>query len=402
MSDTQYEDSVISPNHNLNRGGENVAEDHARSADESLVVGDTSQRSGIAILHHRYKKYGGGERVADQLAAALDADLYTLYVTDDTREETPATPLQQNKYSGLTGRFYRRLAIENIARSIDLEHVALDDYETVITTGDFAHCYQPTDEQRHIHYLHTPNRDMYNPPEYRELAGGRLRWLKTLYFQWLRGRDKNHVHHVDHWLANSEFIADRARRHYGLEDSTLSVVNPPVNWEAFGPARPADERNDYWVTVGRLVPAKRLDVLVDAFSDRDDRLVIAGDGPDRQRLADDAPDNVTFAGYVADAKKYELVRHARGFLFMGERECFGMAVAEALAAGTPVVGAASGNIPNMVHTDENGVLARANPAAVNDALDRATEQAWNHNAIREDAQQYSRARFVQEVQEVVY
>lgn len=360
------------------------------------------------MFHHRFKHYGGGERVADALADALDADLFTLYVTDRCSDETDATPLKQDKYmSGLTGRVYRRLAVENIARSIDAEHVDLSEYGTVITTGDFAHFYLPTDEQRHFHYLHTPNRDYFNAPEYRALASGRLKPVKTLYFQWLRGRDLDHVNHVDRWLCNSEFVADRCSRFYAPPEDDITVVNPPVEWDALGPAVPASERGEYWVTVGRLVPAKRLDVMVDAFRERDDRLIIAGDGRIREELETDAPGNVEFAGYVSDERKRELIRNARGFLFAGERECFGMSVAEALSAGTPVIGVRSGNIPNMVHHGEetlesaNGVLTEPTPDAFRGALANADAAEWDHAAIREDAERYSRRRFISEVQRTV-
>lgn len=368
----------------------------------------TDKTERVAVFHHRFKHYGGGERVADALADALDADLFTLYVTDRCSDETDATPLKQDKYtSGLTGRVFRRLAVENIARSIDVEHVDLSEYGTVITTGDFAHFYLPTDEQRHFHYLHTPNRDYFNAPEYHTLAGGRLKPVKTLYFQWLRGRDLDHANHVDRWLCNSEFVADRCSRFYGPPEDDISVVNPPVDWTELGCAVPAHKRQDYWVTVGRLVPAKRLDVMVDAFRERDDKLIIAGDGHIREELEITAPNNVEFTGYVSEERKRELLREARGFLFAGERECFGMSVAEALSAGTPVIGVMSGNIPNMVHNragaleTANGVLTEPTPEGFRDAIAEADATEWDHATIRKDADRYSRERFITEVQRTV-
>ena len=356
----------------------------------------------VAVFHHRYKHYGGGERVADALADALDADLFSLYVTDDCSDKTPATPLHQEKYTnGLTCRFYRHLPVENVARSIDVEHVDLAGYDTVITTGDYAHFYLPTDEQRHVHYLHTPNRDYFNAPEYHGLAGGRLKAVKTLYFQWLRGRDLDHAGHVDQWICNSEFVADRCRRFYGPPEDDIGVVNPPVDWQGLGEVAPARERADYWVTVGRVVPAKRLDVIVDAFRELDEQFVIAGDGRSRDHLIADAPSNVEFTGYVDDQEKRDLLRHARGFLFAGERECFGMSVAEALSAGTPVIGVNSGNVPNMIRDGANGILTEASPAAFREAIEAARTVDWKYASIRGDAEQYSRARFGDEVRAIV-
>lgn len=364
----------------------------------------------VAVFHHRFKNYGGGERVADALASALDADLHTLYVGESCEDETDAEPINQSKYmDGISGRINRRLVVENLNRSVDIEHLDLEQYDTVITSGDYAHFYTPTDEQRHIHYLHTPNRDLYNPPEFRALAGGRLRFFKTLYFQWLRGRDRNHASHVDKWVCNSEFIAERAKRHYDVSTEDLEVVNPPVDWSGLGTALDADERGDYWLTLGRLVPAKRLDVLVEAFDGLDEQLRIAGDGRMRDELESESSENVAFEGYVSESRKRDLLRNARGFLFMGERECFGMSVAEALAAGTPVIGCESGNIPNFITEPEgatrttpaNGIIQEAAAENARQGVKTAAEIDWDHQSIREDARQYSRERFEREVARLV-
>lgn len=352
----------------------------------------------IAVLHHRYKAYGGAERVADALADALNADLYALWVDEDVQERTDATPLRQSRYSGL-GSFRRTVKAETLLRPAEIENVDLTEYDIVITSGDMAHCYLPADDQRHLHYLHTPNRDYFVGKEMRQLTRGRGRLLKTLLMQYQRAVDQSHAPHVDNWLCNSEFIADRARRFYGLDGADLSVCHPPVDWAAHGPAR--TDRDGYFVTVGRLVPDKRVGRLVEAFDQLNARLIICGDGRSREALAADAPSNVEVRGYVAEDEKIDLVRGAQGFVFAGARECFGMAVAEALSAGTPVVAADSGNMSHLVVDGENGYLVDAEPAAIATAVRAVQTRDWPHKQIRDDARQFSRERFGRRVREVV-
>lgn len=358
--------------------------------------------SEIAVLHHRYKHMGGAERVADKLAETLNADLYTLYITSKCADQTSATPLYQSEYmDGPTGRVRRRLAVENITRPLDLQHVDLEEYELVITSGDYAHCYLPTDEQAHWHYLHTPNRDLYNPTEFRGLAGGGARILKTMYLEWLRMQDQTHAQHVDRWICNSPFVANRCRRYYDVTATDLRVISPPIDWENLGPALKEPEREDFWLTLGRLVPAKRIDILVDAFSElSDEHLIIAGSGGQQEELEVRASQNVEFLGYVSPEQKRELLRKAKGFLFMGERECFGMSVAEALAAGTPVIAADSGNMPSLIG-ESNGELVNATPNAVARAIQDVDQTNWDYDAIREGAEQYSARQFERAIREEV-
>lgn len=352
----------------------------------------------VAVLHHRYKEYGGAERVADALAEALDADLYALWVADDLQDRTDAEPLRQERYSGL-GSFRRTVKAETVLRPPDIESVDLSSYDRVITSGDMAHCYLPSDGQRHLHYLHTPNRDYFVGEEMRELTRGRGRVLKTWLMQYQRAVDQSHAPHVDHWLCNSEFIASRAQRFYGLDRDDTTVCHPPVDWESYGPTRA--DRDDYFVTVGRIVPDKRVDRLVAAFDQLDEQLIVCGDGRSREELAATAPDNVEFRGYVDEAGKIDLVRGAQGFVFAGARECFGMAVAEALSAGTPVVAARSGNMPNLIVDGETGYLVDAEPAAIAEAVQAVQARTWDHERIRDDARQFSRTRFGEQVREIV-
>lgn len=353
----------------------------------------------VAVFHHRFKHMGGAERVANALADTLNADLYTLYVSEECRESTDARPVKQNKYTRpVVGRFFRRIAVENVARSIDAEHVRLDQYDVVITSGDYAHFYLPTDDQTHIHYLHTPNRDFYIPAEYEALTSGPLQSIKTLYFQWLRGRDLDHARHVDRWMANSSFVKARCKRFYDATEESVNVVSPPINWTELGPAK--TDRADYWVTVGRLVPAKRVGLLVDAIADLGERLIVAGSGPELEPLQEQAPKSVDFVGYVSDERKRELLRNASGFLFAGELECFGMSVAEALAAGTPVVSVGEGNMTNLVN-ENNGIIVDSTANAFREGINMANDRTWDYKAIRRAARTYSRERFAERVRATV-
>lgn len=355
----------------------------------------------IAVFHNRYKNYGGGERVADAIADVLDADLYTLWVSDSCADKTDATPLMQDRYSGLIGQFRRSLKAESMLRPSDIEAVDLGEYDTVITSGDLAHCYLPGDDQRHIHYSHTPNRDYFVGEEYRALTSGRGRIFKQLLMQYQRAVDVSHAPHVNHWLCNSELIAERGQRFYGVSQADQTVCPPPIAWDAYGPTQPTDAREDCFVTVGRLASDKNTALIVDAFTGRDEQLIVCGDGEQRDTLESMAPENVEIRGYVPEQKKIELIRNAQGFVFAGEREPFGMAIAEALSAGTPVIGVTSGNVPNLITDGGNGILTDLSVAGLRNGIDRLQSVDWSHDTIRSNAYKYSEPAFAERLKQVV-
>jgi glycosyltransferase involved in cell wall biosynthesis len=170
------------------------------------------------------------------------------------------------------------------------------------------------------------------------------------------------------------------------------VIYPPVEVERFRPATP---REDYYITVCRLVPYKRVPVLVEAFNRLDRPLLVVGDGPERRRLEAQAGPNVRFLGWVAEERLADLLSRARAFVFAAEEE-FGIAAVEAQAAGCPVIAYGRGGLRETV---VEGTTGQFFPEPTADSLTDAVRSfesrlsAYEAGQIRENALRFGRERF---------
>jgi glycosyltransferase involved in cell wall biosynthesis len=255
--------------------------------------------------------------------------------------------------------------------------------------------------QLHICYCYTPARFAWTmAPIYRDRAAAGSRWRDRLasgaqrrFREW----DLRAARRVDHFIAISRHIAGVIERCYGRG---AKVIYPPVETDRFDRAG-RGARNGY-VTVSRLVPYKRIDVIVDAFRRLPDRrLTIVGDGPERSRLARHAPANVTFAGRLDDDAAATAVGAARAFVFAAYED-FGIAPVEAQAAGTPVIayreGGSSETIRGLDDASPTGVLFDAQtPEALVDAIARFEKTAIDSDACRINAARFSAPRFRVEI-----
>src|SRR5262249_163277 len=148
----------------------------------------------------------------------------------------------------------------------------------------------------------------------------------------LRYWDRRTAGNVTRFVANSTAVAERIRRSYGRP---ATVVHPPVRTDYFTPAASDPERQAF-LSVGRLVSSKRADLVVAAFRGLPEGVVVVGEGHLLSQLRATAPENVRFVGSVDDLELRDLYRRARALVFAGEED-FGIAMAETLACGTPVV-----------------------------------------------------------------
>jgi glycosyltransferase involved in cell wall biosynthesis len=227
----------------------------------------------------------------------------------------------------------------------------------------------------------------------RGLKGWAAKWL----LHRLRAWDRHTANGVDHFVANSRFIRNRIRRLYRRD---AQVIYPPVDVESFGPG---GERDDFYLTASRLVPYKRVALLVEAFAQLPGRrLVVAGDGPERERISALAGPNVDLLGHCDDASLRELMRRARAFVFAAEED-FGIAPVEAQASGTPVIAYGRGGVTESVRGLDQprptglffDAQTPASIAAAVEAFER-NEHRFAPAACRDSALRFSTARFVAE------
>jgi glycosyltransferase involved in cell wall biosynthesis len=312
----------------------------------------------IAIVHEWLQVYGGSERVLEQLLRCFPvADLFAVvdFVPAKNRaflQGRPVTTTFVQKLPGARRLFRHYLGLMPMA----IEQLDLSGYDVVISSNHaVAKGVLTGPDQIHISYVHSPMRYIWDL-QHQYLRQSQLGWgLKALYIRWLFNRlrlwDYASAQHVDHFIANSRYIARRVKKAYGR---AASVIHPPVDVTEFTIGR---EKEDFFLLAGRFVPYKRADLVVRAFRDQPGRrLVVVGEGPEdaRVRAAAQGARNIEFRGAVPKAELVHLMQRARAAIFAAEED-FGIAMVEAQACGTPVIAFGKGGARDIIATEEDAV-----------------------------------------------
>jgi glycosyltransferase involved in cell wall biosynthesis len=302
-----------------------------------------------AIIHDWLTVNGGAERVLEQIINVLPhADLFSMidFLPEDSRGFLKQKPVHTSFIQGLpcAKRYYRNyLPLMPLA----VEQFALEKYDLVISSSyAVAKGVITGPDQLHISYVHSPVRYAWDLQHeyFREM--GLNRGLKAWLAKWMLHRvrmwDARTANGVDHFLANSHFIRRRVWKIYRRE---ATVIYPPVDVQEF----PLQEtKDDFFMTASRMVPYKRIDMIVEAFSYLSDkRLVVIGDGPELSRIKSKATPNVSILGHQSDDSLRHYMQHARAFVFAAQED-FGIAPVEAQACGTPVIAYGKGGVTESV------------------------------------------------------
>jgi glycosyltransferase involved in cell wall biosynthesis len=300
----------------------------------------------IAIVHEWLDTWAGSEAVLALLLELFPkADLYT--VVDFLAEE------DRKRFAG---RHIRTSFIQKIplARShfrkffflmpLAVERFDLSEYELVISNSHaVAKGVRTGPEQLHICICYSPARYAWDSRQtYLATAGltrGPLFWLANSALERFRIWDFQAASRVDRFVAISRYIAERIERCYRR---TAEVIYPPVDIARYAHQKTDLPRSSFYLTVSRLVPYKRIDLIVQAFATLPDReLIVVGEGPEMARIAALAGANVRLAGRLSDDERDKLLASARAFIFAAEED-FGIAPVEAQACGTPVIALSRG------------------------------------------------------------
>ena len=293
------------------------------------------------------------------------------------------------------------IVIISLLFPLAVEQFDLRDFELVISTshavakGALTHPHQ-----LHICYCFTPMRyawDLYH--EYLEPLKGLKRLLAKTSLHRLRQWDLLSSQRVDHFIAISHYIASRIKKYYGRE---ATVIYPPVDTDHF---EISSLKENYYITCSRLVPYKKIDVIVEAFSKLPDRrLVVIGDGPEMAKIKSKASSkNTEFLGYQPDEIYRALLAKAKAFLFMAEED-FGIAPIEAQAAGIPVIAYGKGGALETIIPDTTGIFfERQTPDALINAIKEfeKKEDLFFPEIIKAHAEAFNEERFKQEFKSFV-
>lgn len=358
----------------------------------------------VALVHEWLSEWGGAEKVLEAIHSLYPGSIYTLVKNpevlkgsflDDCTIHTSF--IQRLPYSKTKYRNY--LALFPMA----VEQFNLSQYEVVISSSyAVAKGVLTNANQLHICYCHSPVRyawDLYHQYlQEANLTKGLKGWLVKIILHYIRLWDYTTANRVDHYIANSAFIARRIRKVYNRK---ATVIYPPVDvdlFELYGP------KEEYYLTASRMVPYKKINLIVEAFSQMPDkRLVVIGDGPDYKKIKAIATPNIELLGF----QQFEVLRHymqrAKAFVFAAEED-FGITPVEAQACGTPVVALGKGGALETVIPYKTGLFFKEQtPECLRESIrefERIAKEL-DPKLIRENAERFSRPRFLAEFQTFV-
>jgi glycosyltransferase involved in cell wall biosynthesis len=342
---------------------------------------------------------GGGEKT---LFAALElvpqADLFTLVYNRKRFENTPID--DRDVFTSYLGKLpfaetHYRLFLPLMPQAI--ERFDLCQYDLVVSFSyAVAHGVRVKNGTRHLAYTYTPMRYAWSNINI-DGTHSRKNLVLNLLLKQFRAWDKRAAARVHEIAAISHGIAGLIRSAYERE---AQVIYPPVEVERFSSNR---KRGEYFVTLSRLFPHKRIDVIVEAFSRLNLPLKIIGDGPERRRLQRGATPNIEFLGFQSEENVALLLEHARGLICAAEED-FGIAIVEAQAAGCPVIAYKGGGALETVLEGETGVLFPEQSAvSLSEAIQefRDLMHCFRTDAIVGNAHRFSKGRFQSSFREFI-
>ena len=292
----------------------------------------------VAIVCDWLVTYAGAEKVLEQILNIFpEADIFALvdFLDEDNRsfiknKKVVTSFIQKLPKAKIKYRNYLPLM------PLAIEQLDVTTYDLVISS---SHCVAKGvitgPNQIHISYVHSPIRYAWDLQHQYLKESGLIKGVKgkiaKAILHYMRMWDVRTANGVDFFIANSEFIAKRIKKCYRRE---AAVIYPPVDVEAF---KMREEKEDFYLTASRMVPYKKMDLIVEAFSRMPDKkLVVIGDGPDFGKIKSKATNNITLLGYQPFGVLKDYMQKAKAFVFAAEED-FGITPVEAQACGTPVI-----------------------------------------------------------------
>lgn len=359
----------------------------------------------VAIVHDFLYVYAGAEKVLEQMLEVFPhADLFSVI------DFIPPADRAWLKNKPVTTTFIQKLPLARYKHRaylplmpLAIEQLDVGAYDVVLSS---SYCVAKgvicRPDQLHVSYCHSPVRFAWDlQGQYLAeagLSGSRnpIKLLKNLFarsvLHYLRGFDARSANGVDVFLANSDYIGRRIEKTYRRESET---VYPPVDvegFECFG------EKQGYFFTSSRMVPYKKMSLIVEAFTRTPERrLVVSGDGPEFEKIKRLAGPNVNLVGHQPREKFIHYMQRARAFVFAAEED-FGIVPVEAMACGTPVIAYGRGGTTETVVDGTTGVLfdeqtVESLLAAVERFEQIEAADGWDHRLISRHVEQFGVERF---------
>lgn len=373
-----------------------------RLASLSLQSANGGEEMRVAIVHYWLVSMRGGEKVVEALCDMYpDADIFTLVydekqISEKIRRHRIIPSFLQN-IPGAISRYQSLLPLMPFA----LESLDLRGYDLIISSESGpAKGIIPPPHAVHVCYCHSPMRYLWDHYHaYRSSAGMAARRLMPIIAPLLRSWDVSSSLRVDRFVANSHHVAARVSKYYRR---TASVVPPPVAVDEFTPVA---DVGDFYLCAGQLVPYKRVDLAVRAFTEMGRNLVVIGEGAkgEIEALKRLAGPTVQFLGRAPFPVLKEHLARCRALIFPGEED-FGIVPVEAMASGRPVIAFGSGGALETVIHGHTGLLFKEQSV---DSLVEAvrvfeeSELLFQPEAIRAHASKFSAHNFHASMRKII-
>lgn len=336
---------------------------------------------------------GGAENTLKEMFSLFPSPIYTLLANE-----------KEFNFPSITTSFIQKLPQKHFRKFLPLfplaiEQFDLSNYDVILSS---SHCVAKGvlthAEQTHICYCHTPMRYAWDcTHEYLREEKGLKNLFAKLSLHYIRNWDVQSSNRVDHFIANSKYVARRIRKTYGRESS---VIYPPVDTTFF---TPVSQKDNYYITASRLVPYKRVDLIIEAFAKMPDlKLIVVGDGPEMAKLRKMATPNIELLGYQSNDALKQLLQKAKAYLFAA-LEDFGISPIEAMACATPVIALNKGGTAETVLDQKTGLLFPEQTAQdIAETVRRFEKLSFDPTMISAHAATFSAERFRHEFHQFVH
>lgn len=355
----------------------------------------------VVIVQDWLTENGGAEKVLSSLLEIYpEADIYSLVDFLDVQDRQAILKGKNSTNSFIQKLPFAKKHFRNYLPlfPIAIEQLDLSAYDLVISSSyAVAKGIMTNPHQTHICYCHSPIRyawDMYHT----YIKEHNIRGLKGLLIKYvlykIRMWDVSSANRVDHFITNSNLVKKRVEKFYRREAQT---IYPPVNVEKF---TFYSQKEEYYLTVSRLVPYKKIKLIVETFNKIGKKLVIIGTGPELKEIKAMAESNIEILGYQSDEVVIHYMQRAKAFVYAA-LEDFGIVPVEAMSCGTPVICYGKGGLSESVIDGKCGVYFKEQSVeAIEDAVGRFEKvyTDFDLRVISEHAESFSKERFKSEIE----
>jgi glycosyltransferase involved in cell wall biosynthesis len=343
----------------------------------------------VLLVHEWLYTWAGAERCLEELVALVPhADLLVGIVTPEMRARHSIAERAAETWVGRLPGAHNHHRWFLPLHALAFRTFETSRYDLVISLSHAFEKLIRARKGRHLCYCFSPPRylwDLYDTYA-RHASWPQRMALRAATFP-LRAIDKVGAAGVDRFVCISRSVADRVRRSYGRDSD---VVYPPVSPK---PSTTRGRRERFLLSLGRLVPYKRVDLAIAAAERLGMRLVVAGDGPDRPRLERLAGPHTEFVGHVSEDEAGRLLSTCSAFVFCGEED-FGIAPLEAHAHGTPVVAYGRGGVAETMEAGTNAIFFHhQSEQDVVQAIEQCLKQTWDPALLERNAARFSPENF---------